>query len=62
MPTDMHMITLSDRERTLLIELLDAELKKAPHEIHHTDDHDCRQFLREKADAPERLRRIVKEA
>ena len=62
MSTDTRMITLSDKEQTLLIELLDAELNELPHEVHHTDDHDYRQFLEEKADALKRLRKRVKEA
>ncbi|MGE0826187.1 MAG: hypothetical protein AB7G75_18335 [Candidatus Binatia bacterium] len=62
MSTSIHVITISDKEQTLLIELLDAELNELPHEIHHTDDRDYRQSLQEKADALERLRKNVKEA
>jgi hypothetical protein len=56
----MHTITLSDAEQTLLIELLDVQLKELPHEIHHTDDHDYRQFLEEKERALTELLKKIK--
>ena len=58
----MHTITLSDKEHTLLIELLDAQLTELPHEIHHTDDHDYRQLLQEKADTLKELLKKIQES
>lgn len=58
----MHTITFSDKEQTLLIELLDAQLKELPHEIHHTDDHDYRRLLQEKANTVEELLKKMKES
>ena len=58
----MHTMTLSDKEQTLLMELLDTQLKALPHEIHHTDDHDYRQMLQEQFDALEELLKKVQEA
>ena len=62
MCTDRHVITLSDKERTLLIELLGGQLNDLPHEIHHTDDYDYRQLLQEKADTLNRLLKRVQES
>jgi hypothetical protein len=58
----MHTVTMSDEEHTLLIELLDSQLKDLPHEIHHTDDHDYRQMLHEKEKLIEAFLKRVKEA
>lgn len=35
MSTDTHTIALSDKERTLLIELFGVQLKEEPHESQH---------------------------
>ena len=58
----MHTITLSDKEHTLLIELVDAQLEELPHEIHHTDDYDYRQSLEEKERTLQELLKKVKES
>jgi hypothetical protein len=51
----MRTITLSDTEQTLLIELLDQQLKELRREIHHTDDHAYRDHLKEKGATLEEL-------
>ena len=62
MSTDTHTIALSDKERTLLIELFGVQLKEEPHEIHHTDNHDYRQLPHEKANTLERMMKKVQES
>jgi hypothetical protein len=57
----MRTITLSDTEQTVLIELLDQQLKELRREIHHTDDHAYRVSLREKGVTLEELWKKLKE-
>jgi hypothetical protein len=42
------MINLADNEQAFLIEMLEKEIPNLRHEIHHTDDHDYREFLKER--------------
>jgi len=46
--TAMSAIDLSDKEQQLLVELLDREIPSLRDEILHTDDHEYREFLKEK--------------
>jgi hypothetical protein len=57
----MRTITLSDTEQTVLLELLDQQLKELQREIHHTDDHAYRDSLREKGATLEELWKKLKE-
>ncbi len=57
----MRTITLSDTEQTLLIELLDQQLKESQREIRHTDDHAYRDSLKEKGATLEQLWKKLKE-
>jgi hypothetical protein len=59
---DMPTISFSDAERQLLIELLDTEVRELVHEIHHTDDRDYRQVLKEKEGTIEELLKKLKAA
>lgn len=56
----MITLQLSEQEHQVLIELLERELPNLRHEIHHTDDHDYRQFLKVRENLLERLLDIVK--
>ena len=58
----MPTISFSDTEQQLLTELLDAELKELAHEIHHTDDRDYRESLKEKETTMEELLKKLKTA
>lgn len=44
----MSPLSCTDAEQQLLIELLDIEARELAHEIHHTDDREYRQALKEK--------------
>lgn len=57
----MRTITLSDTEQTVLIEVLDQQLKELRSEIHHTDDHAYRDSLKEKGATLEELQKKLKE-
>jgi len=58
----MSTITLSDKEQQLLIELLDREIPNLRDEILHTDEHDYREFLKEReASIKELLERLKSE-
>lgn len=57
----MRTITLSDTEQTVLVELLDQQLKELRREIHHTDDHVYRDSLKEKGSTLEDLLKKLKE-
>jgi hypothetical protein len=46
--TVMSTVDLSDKEQQLLVELLDREIPNLRDEILHTDDHEYREFLKEK--------------
>jgi hypothetical protein len=41
-------ITLTDQELQYLLELLEREIPNLREEIHYTDDHDYREFLKER--------------
>jgi len=41
-------MTLTDQELQYLLELLEREIPNLREEIHHTDDHDYREFLKER--------------
>ena len=41
----MHTLMLSDKERALLLALLENRLKELSHEIHQTDSHSYRDGL-----------------
>jgi hypothetical protein len=44
----MGMLTLSDQEQEFLLEMLKKEIPNLREEILHTDDHDYREFLKER--------------
>ena len=58
----MHTLTLNDKERTLVIEILGAYLAKLPHEIHQTDSHAYRAMLEEKKGTLEPLVKRLQES
>ena len=41
-------ITLTDQELQYFLELLEREIPNLREEIHYTDDHDYREFLKER--------------
>ena len=51
----MQTLLLNDIERQLLIELLDSQRREMLHELHHTDDRDYRQSLKEREGIVEAL-------
>lgn len=57
----MAAINLSDKEQQLLVELLDREIPNLRDEILHTDDHEYREFLKEKESSIKELLRRLKE-
>ncbi|MGE0680183.1 MAG: hypothetical protein AB7P69_04605 [Candidatus Binatia bacterium] len=58
----MPMITVSGTEQQLLIELLDSQSKELLHEIHHTDDRDYKQSLKDKEGVMAELLKRLKAA
>lgn len=56
----MPTISFSDAEQQLLTELLDTEMRELAHEIHHTDDRDYRESLKEKEKTIEELLKKLK--
>jgi len=56
----MITLQLNEQEHQVLIELLERELPNLRHEIHHTDDHDYREFLKARENLLERLLETVK--
>ncbi len=44
----MGTINLADKEQEFLIEMLEREIPNLREEILHTDDHDYREFLKER--------------
>lgn len=58
----MHTLTFNDDERTLLIEMLETDLAKLPHEIHHTDNRKYRGMLEEKQSALQQLLKRLQES
>ncbi len=57
----MAAINLSDKEQQLLVELLDREIPNLRDEILHTDDHEYREFLKERENFIKELLRRLKE-
>ncbi len=57
----MRTMTLNDNEQTLVIELLQTQLKELSHEIHQTDKHAYRDILEEKRVALEQLLKRLQE-
>ncbi len=57
----MSTINLSDKEQQLLIEVLEEEVPDLRDEILHTDDHEYREFLKEKENSIKELLRRLKE-
>jgi hypothetical protein len=60
--TDMHSLTFNDNERTLLIEILETDLAKLPHEIHQTDNRAVRDMLEEKQSTLQQLLKRLQES
>lgn len=58
----MHTLTFTDKERTLVIEILEAYLATLPHEIHQTDNHAYRKMLEEKKGTVEQLTKRLQES
>jgi hypothetical protein len=58
----MVAINFSDKEQQLLIELLEREIPNIRGEIWHTDDHDYREFLKEREIALKDLVNKLKES
>jgi hypothetical protein len=56
----MYTVVLSDTELHLLRELLDRQLRELLHEIHHTDDRQYRQSLKERVDTVKELSKKLK--
>jgi hypothetical protein len=44
----MGTINFTDKEQETLVEMLEREIPNLRHEIHHTDDREYREFLKEK--------------
>ncbi len=57
----MSVMNLSDKEQQLLVELLDREIPNLRDEIFHTDDHEYREFLKEKENSIKELLKRLKE-
>jgi hypothetical protein len=57
----MAAINLSDKEQQLLVELLDREIPNLRDEVLHTDDHEYREFLKEKENSIKELLKRLKE-
>ena len=49
-------ISVTDSERELLLEVLEARYTSMLHELHHTDTHDYKQLLTGKLELLEKLR------
>jgi hypothetical protein len=58
----MRTLTLSENERTLLVEILEAYLAKLPHEIHQTDNRAYRDMLEERKSALQQLLKRLQES
>ena len=58
----MSTINLSDKEQQLLVELLDREIPNLRDEIFHTDDHEYREFLKERENSIKELLGRLKES
>jgi TnpA family transposase len=49
-------ISVTDSERELLLEVLEARYTSMLHELHHTDTHDYKQLLKGKLELLEKLK------
>ncbi len=58
----MHTLTFDDKERILLIEILESYLAGLPHEIHQTTHRAYREMLEEKKSTLERLAQKLRES
>jgi hypothetical protein len=58
----MHTLTFNDKERTLLIEMLEAYSAKLPHEIHQTDSREYRDMLEAKQSTLQQLLKRLHES
>ena len=56
----MITLQLDEQEHQAVIELLEREIPNLRHEIHHTDDHDYRGFLKARERLLEKLLATVK--
>lgn len=58
----MHTLTVNDNDRTLLIEIVKANLAELTHEIHQTDDRAYRDMLEQKQSRLEQLLKRLEES
>ncbi len=58
----MHTLTFDDKERILLIEILESHLANLPHEVHKTAHRSYREMLEEKKSMLERLAQKLRES
>ena len=58
----MKTFTFTEEEQRLLVEILDKEIPSLRDEIVHTDDHDYREFLKEREKRLNDLVRKLKES
>jgi hypothetical protein len=58
----MHTLTFDDKERNLVIEILEADLQGLLHEIHHTDNREYREMLQGKKSSLEQFLKRLQEA
>ena len=58
----MRTISLADNEHEFLVEMLEREMPNLHDEIHHTDDHDYREYLKEREKLLNALLRKLKES
>ncbi len=56
------MITLTEEERRILLQLLEEQIRELHTEIHHTDLGDAKKFLKERLALVEQLRKEVENA
>jgi galactokinase len=56
----MLTLHLDEQEQQALSELLEREVPNLRHEIHHTDDRDYREFLKERERVVEKLLAMVR--
>jgi hypothetical protein len=56
----MLTLHLDEQEQLALTELLEREVPNLRHEIHHTDDRDYREFLKERERVVEKLLAMVR--
>lgn len=58
----MKTLTFTEEEQQLLVEILEKEVPNLRDEIVHTDDHDYREFLKERERHLKELVRKLKES